>query len=326
MNFTDSSRITGVVSTDITDIGRFSVKDTFDCGQCFRWIEQTNGSFTGVYADKVLNISNIVDENGENSLRVLGATPDFVENELAKYLDLHTDYDSICAMLADKDEHLRAAIEYAGGIRLLKQEPVETIFSFIISANNNVPRIMGIINRLCRKFGKKCEEPVWNSLSQYEDVFVEDTLYTFPTLDELVQGLKVDFLEIGAGYRAEYIVQTVKILNEMAKRYDNGLRGWYQALSAMTLDEARKEMLQLCGVGPKVADCILLFSGVSMRAFPTDVWVKRVMELLYFRDNTQSAPSIKKVMSFADEYFGDLAGYAQQYLFHYARMNKLGVD
>jgi len=316
MRFVDSSDVTGSVSTDIKEVGRFSVKDTFDCGQCFRWIEQSDGSFTGVYADKVLNISNYTDEEGENALRIKGASTDFVASNLLTYLGLDIDYDEICSKLLAMDEHLCAAIKHAGGIRLLKQPLVETIFSFIISANNNVPRIMGIINRLCRNFGQKCEKPAWT----------DETFYTFPTLMELAQATKEDFLEIGAGYRAEYMAQTVKLLQSISDKYDDGMRGWYDSLCDMSLEDARKEMLQLCGVGPKVADCILLFSGANMRAFPTDVWVKRVMELLYFESDKDSSPSIKKVMSFADEYFGDLAGYAQQYLFHYARKNKLGVD
>lgn len=316
MIFVDSCDETGVISTDIKDIGRFSVKETLNCGQCFRWVEQIDGSFTGIVDGKVLNISNVLNNKGEKVLRILGVSPDFAQDYLAKYLDLYTNYDDICERLAQKDEHLKRAIEYAGGIRLLKQPLVETILSFIISANNNVPRIMGIIERISRKFGKKCDAPVW----------IAETKYSFPTLDELAQATKEDFLEVGAGYRAEYLVQTIKLLQELSANHIDGLNGWQDNLQAMSLDEARKEMLKLCGVGPKVADCILLFSGINMRAFPTDVWVKRVMTLLYFDCESTPGSSIKNVMNFADEHFGELAGYAQQYLFHYARMNKLGIN
>jgi len=194
--------------------------------------------------------------------------------------------------LAGIDKYLNASVDFGYGIRILNQEPFETLISFILSANNNIPRIKGCVEKLASAYGKK------TSLG----------LYTFPSPEDL---LNVSADEISdcchAGYRCEYIVKSVKKYNENAINVED--------LRNVSLAEAEKALRFYDGVGPKVADCILLFTGSRTDAFPVDVWVKRVIEELYL--NKES--SLKEIDAFARKYFGANAGFAQQYLFYFAR-------
>jgi len=192
---------------------------------------------------------------------------------------------------------LRKAVEYGEGIRLLKQDPFEIIVSFIISANNRIPMIKKAIDKICVKWGK----PV-----QYKN----HTYYTFPTLENLSNVTIKEFEECGTGFRAKYIKDTIERIKET-----NNLK----EIISLNDDECHKKLQEFSGIGPKVADCIMLFSMEKYSAFPVDVWVKRAMQHFYLAPDV----SLKKIRNFGREKFGVLSGFAQQYFFYYARENRI---
>lgn len=281
----------GIIVENVKDFNPIHI---FECGQCFRWRRQTDGSFTGVVRDKAANIAF----NG-GKLVISNSTFQDFKDTWFDYLDLGRDYSEIKSRLA-KDEIMRKAVEFGYGIRLLKQDLWEMVISFIISANNMIPRIMRSVDTLSRLFGR-------------ELMIGNDVFHTFPRAEELA-GSSMEKLNIcGAGFRCKYIVQTSKMVMEGAIKLSD-LRG-------MDTGKAREELMKLPGVGPKVADCVLLFSGTKEDVFPTDVWVKRVMEELYFKRTA----SLKEIQELSSEHFGELTGVAQQYLFYYARENRIGT-
>lgn len=278
----------------LEDVEHFDAKHIFECGQCFRWNREDDGSYTGVAYGRVLNVKSDYDKGTV----VLNNTnlKDF-EDIWYKYLDLGRDYGLIKNELS-KDETLRSATEYGRGIRILNQEPWELLISFIISANNNIPRISKIINVLSQTFG----EPI---------SYAGKTYYSFPTVDKLGTADREQIDLCRAGFRCKYIYQT----SMMIYKGDVDL----EKVALLDIDAARKELLRLSGVGPKVADCIMLFSMQKHEAYPLDVWVKRVTEYFYIHQDV----SMNKIQGFAREKFGSLAGFAQQYLFYFARDQKI---
>ena len=196
---------------------------------------------------------------------------------------------------------MKTSVEYGKGIRILNQDLWETIISFIISANNNIPRIKGIIERLSAKYGKEIE---WNGKKYY----------TFPTPEELKEVSVEDYRKLGLGFRDIRLYETTKMILEnkvdLQKLRENP-----------DTKEVREQLLTLSGVGPKVADCILLFSDLKrFDVFPIDVWVRRVMNDLYIKEEDETKVSKVKIEKIANEKFGNLAGLAQQYLFYWRRM------
>lgn len=273
----------------------FDPADTFECGQCFRWKKCADGSFTGIVRDRVVNIRM---QDGVMILRNSGIE-DF-QRIWFDYLDLGRDYCDIKQRLVQKDEILKKAVEFGGGIRLLRQDIWETLISFIISANNRIPMIMKVVASLSRAYGR-------------ELTLDGESFYTFPGR-EILAGVCLNELEAcGGGFRCKYISNTSKMVMEGVVDLER--------LKDMKTSDARSTLTLLPGVGNKVADCTLLFSGTKYDVFPTDVWVKRVMEELYFKREA----SFKEIQEFAAEYFGDLTGFAQQYLFYYARQNRIGA-
>ena len=195
---------------------------------------------------------------------------------------------------------MEQSILYGDGIRLLNQDLWETIISFIISANNNIPRIKGIIERISKRYGNKIE---WNA-GEY---------YTFPTPEQLGKASVEDLRNLGLGFRDVRVYETTqKVLNREID-FD-------KLHKEKNTEVVRDELLKLPGVGPKVADCILLFSTLKrMDVFPVDVWVRRVMNDLYIHNEDENKVDKKLVLSMASEKFGDLRGIAQQYLFYWKR-------
>jgi len=261
----------------IPDVRDLDLEQTLDCGQSFRWEKQNDGSFSGVAFGKYVNISL----DGTDMI-IKNAAPED-EKIWREYFDLELDYGKIRGDISKLHPVLEDAARYAPGIRILRQEPYEALCTFIISQNNNIKRIKGIVARLCESFGDEIDEGV----------------YTFPTAERLAELSPDDLAPLRAGFRNRYIIDSAKKVAshevdlELCKTAD------YEA--------ARAELMKITGVGVKVADCTLLFGMHRVEAFPVDVWMKRAMEKLF--------PGMT-----AND-FGEYAGIAQQYIFHYSRMH-----
>ena len=272
----------------------FELKDIFECGQCFRWNENKDGSYTGVINKGVLNV-----EKQDEKIIFTGLLDGNIEEIVRFYFDLNRNYEEIKRQLSIIDKYLKTSVEYGKGIRILNQDLWETIISFIISANNNIPRIKGIIERISEKYGTEIE---WKN----------EKYYIFPTPEQLGRATVEDLRSLGTGFRDIRIYETTqKVLNDEVNLDNIEKKGTI---------EAREELLTLSGVGPKVADCILLFSTLKrFDVFPIDVWVRRVMNELYIKNKDEAKVSKKEIMQIANDKFGNLEGLAQQYLFYWKR-------
>lgn len=278
----------------LTGLDSFNLSHIFDCGQCFRWNRNADGSFFGIAMGKALKIS----ENDENVIFHNTSIDDF-NNIWKEYFDFNTSYSQIKKELS-VDKVLKEAIGYGDGIRILKQDLWECVVSFIISASNNIPRIKKIVEALCCNFGEK--------ISYMDEVF-----YSFPGPEKINSLTLEDLSVIKAGFRDKYIL-------DAAEKFVSGEIS-YDMLKKMSAEDAKKTLMTVKGIGNKVADCIVLFGLSKCESFPIDVWIKRIMEYCYF----EGEEPIGKISEFAKEKFGSLGGYAQQYLFFYARENKIGL-
>lgn len=279
----------------LEEIENFDAKAIFTCGQAFRWYEESDGSFTTVHLGRVLNVLNEKDK-----VVFKGTNLKEFDEIWMDYFDLNTDYKEIRKVLSN-NEILPKAMEYGEGIRILNQNHFEMLISFIISANNMIPRIKKSIEVISMRYGKFiCEDE-------------NRKYYSFPTVEELSRATVEDLREFAkVGFRDKRIFDTVNmILNEKID-LDN--------FENLETDILREELLKFAGVGNKVADCIMLFSYKRGEVFPVDVWIKRVMEELFIKEETP----VKKISKEADRIFGKYAGYAQQYLFYYGREEKIG--
>lgn len=249
---------------------------TLDCGQAFRWERQEDGSYKGVAGGHFLHIAKIGDD------LIFKNTSEKVFNDFwVNYFDLNKDYDQICQQLKE-DKLLSSTIDEYYGIRILNQDSWEALCSFVISQQNNIKRIKLIIDRLCKAYGDE----------------VEQGYYSFPSAKRLAQLSVEDFEALGTGYRAKY-------LEKLSKDVASGNID-LEKIKNMPLEQARKELLSIYGVGIKVANCALLFGFGFYSCFPVDVWMKRVME--YYPNGLPKC-------------FDGIEGIAQQYLFHWARNN-----
>ena len=263
----------------LKNVENFDLDETFECGQCFRWRKIDIGEYIGVVRDKVLKIKKV-----ENNVILKETSEEDFKNLWTDYFDLKLNYGDVKLELSKINKTLKKACNFAPGIRILKQDPWETLCSFIISQNNNIPRIKGIIERLCRKYG--------------EHLF--DDFYSFPEA-KVIAGLKLEDLAfLKCGFRDKYIL-------DAAKKVVSGEVN-LNLISNMEIDKARFELMKINGVGPKVAECVLLYGMHRLESFPADVWIKKAMDKLF--------PKYKP----SD--FGKFAGIAQQYIYHYVRMNK----
>lgn len=249
---------------------------TLDCGQAFRWEKQADGSWSGVVKGVFLNI----DKKGDTVI-LKNTTAENYENIWKHYFDFDRDYEEICNRLK-QDSLIAPTVDEYYGIRILNQESWEALCSFVISQQNNIKRIKGIIDRLCRAYGEE----------------VENGFYSFPSAERLSKLTVDDFEGLGTGYRAKYLERLSKAVAAGEIDFDK--------IKALSLEQARKELLNIYGVGIKVANCALLFGFEFYDAFPVDVWMKRVME--YYPNGLP-------------ECFDGIGGIAQQYLFHWARNN-----
>lgn len=278
----------------IKDQPDFEPCHIFECGQAFRWEKQKDSSYTVVSNGKVINVAKEKEDIIINNTDI----EDFY-NIWQDYFDLNTDYSSIKSTL-DTDEIMETAINFGQGIRILNQDEFETMISFIISANNRIPMIKKVIENLSINFGDKIGE------------YNGKLYYSFPTYEQLAKAPIEIIRECKAGFRSERIKEAaIRIIDEKNTVYD---------LRNKSYDEALEYLLSYKGVGNKVANCILLFSMKQFSTFPVDVWVRRVMQELYVSKMT----SDKEIRKFAEDKFGHMSGYAQQYLFYYARENGIG--
>lgn len=257
----------------LTDTNCFDVNLCLQCGQAFRWKEEADGSQTGIAGGKFLKIK----QEG-NTITLYNTTMSDFETHWKNYFDLNRDYESI--IKGYTDESLAAACKAFPGIRILKQDEWEAICSFIISANNNIPRIKGIVERLCENFGDET-----------------DGGFTFPPPERLANLTVEDLAPIRSGFRAKYILDAAQKIS--SKEVD------IEAIKEMDFESAKAELLKIKGVGEKVAQCSLLYGFGRMEAFPIDVWVKRILKELY----PNGLPECIK----------GTEGIAQQYLFHWRR-------
>lgn len=250
-----------------------SLLQTLEGGQAFRWRHDENNVFSGFSGSRFLKLRQ--EEDGVTFL-------EYSEEDLPYwlgYFDTETDYSGIIERFSE-DETLRLASSENRGLRILRQEPFETLISFIISQNNNITRIKGIISRLCESFGEKCGEG-----------------YAFPTAQRLSELDENDLAPLRAGFRNRYILDAVR------KTMDNTVN--LDGIYGMSYEEGKAELKKITGVGDKVADCVLLFAYHKTEAFPMDVWIKRITAQ-YYPDGLP-------------ECMGDYKGIAQQYLFEYFR-------
>lgn len=279
----------------VLDQASFVPSHIFECGQCFNFQKEEDESYTAIFMGKIINVK---EEEGKIALRNISLA-DFYDL-FYDYFDMGTDYEKIKADLS-KDPTLAKACDYGKGIRILNQEAFETIISFIISANNQIPRIKNSIRIISERYGT------------YIGDYKGRSYYSFPEPEVLASAKVEDLREYArVGFRDQRIVDTSKIIADGYLNFEED-----QKLSTKDLGE---KLIALPGIGPKVASCILLFAYHRREVFPVDVWIKRVMEELFIKKEVPK----KQIASYADQYFGDLAGYAQQYLFYYGREEKIG--
>ena len=289
----------------INNAKSFEPKHIFECGQCFRWNLEKDNSYTGIVKNNILNV-----KKEHNKIIIKGYCTDHIQDICTDYFDLNTNYETVKQKLSKVDNYLSLSIQYGEGIRILHQDVWETLISFIISANNNIPRIKGIIERISKNYG---QEIVWNNKKYY----------TFPTVEELSKASIKDLRTLGLGFRDRRVFETTQMVKnkqidlESLEKIDN-------------IEKLREELLKFSGVGNKVADCIMLFSMKKYEVFPIDVWVKKVMTELYMpllitnheNQKVKNNISNNQILKLANSKFKNLAGIAQQYLFYWRREQK----
>ncbi|MBQ8563955.1 MAG: DNA glycosylase [Firmicutes bacterium] len=306
----------------------FQVKDfhldhIFDCGQCFRWNRGPDGSYLGIAGGRVArmhfepSISEGTTQKStgkilttEGILTMEGCTEADFHDFWYDYLDLGRDYSKIKQSLGRGDAAMRRAIRAGAGIRILKQDLWETMVSFIISQNNNIPRIKGCIEALCREFGEPVPVPdgLLDSEPDHDTIRQNSAFFDIPSPERLAALNRSDMDGCRRGYRAPYLIETARQVLEM---------GGVEAVRRK-LSEAGDCMAMLedfAGVGPKVASCIALFGVGRTDAFPIDVWMRRAMLTVYGIEENR----VREMQEYAAKYFGQYGGLAQQYLFYYIR-------
>ena len=285
----------------LNEVKNFNIKQILECGQCFRWEKINDEDYIIIAYGRVIEVLQEGDK-----VTILNSNEEDFKNIWISYFDLERDYGKIKEELS-KDEILKKSVDYGYGIRLLNQEPFELLISFIISARNSIPSIKKTIKKISERWGKEID-------------YKGEKFYTFPTPEMLKNVTEDEIRETGASFRSKYIVDTVARVNE---DLENG-EGIYNLnrIASLTDDECHSALQEFKGVGAKVSDCIMLFSMSKYSAFPVDVWVKRAMMHFY---NAEEG-SLNKIRIFARDQFKDLAGFAQQYLFYYARENNIKID
>ena len=276
------------------DVKCFNLKYTLECGQCFRWNKIDENAYIGVVKDRVLKV-----RQEENKIFVKSDKEENLEKVVRYYFDLDRDYEKLEKKIVLIDDNIAKAVKNTSGLRNLNQDFFEMLISYIISANNNIPRISKSVNEISKRYGKEIE-------------FEGKKYYLFPTPDELKDVTIDEFRECGVGFRDKYIYKTVEKINN--KEID------LEQMQKLDTEKLKAALLSLMGVGPKVADCILLFSCARQEVFPIDVWVQRIMRRLYYNNEEVSK---NEILRYARENFGENAGIIQQHLFYNVRENMI---
>lgn len=264
---------------------RINLYDIANSGQCFRWKELSPNEYAVVAFDKLLIIKQ------DHGIELMSNAEDF-SLTWRNYLDLDYDYESVLRVVQDPEDYfLRSASKFSSGIRILNQDPWECLISFIISQQNNIPRIIGIIDRLCMRCG--------DVVGEYNG----ELYYSFPTAEQIMDHY-LELRDIGVGFRDKYILDACRKINA---GYDlNRLRD-------LSAEDTIKELKSFYGVGDKVANCISLFGLGHKEAFPRDVWINRIIDKYYSGE-------------FDTSRFAGFSGVIQQYMFYYERSISHGND
>jgi len=279
----------------------FPVRDydlaaTLTSGQAFRW--QAHGdSWVSVIGARWVQLQS---STGGIVARTTADSADW--DWVAHYLQVDADLDAILAGFPD-DDAMRSAVTACRGLRLLRQDPWECLASFILSSTKQIVQIQQIVALLCERFGEPLPVPPGHKPT-----------YTFPHPERLAGVTETDLRNCKMGFRAPYLLETARAISEK--------RLVLSSLGEMPIADARVQLISLPGVGPKIADCVLLFAYGFPSAFPVDVWVMKALRGLYF---PRRKPSPSRLQHFTQTYFGRHAGYAQQYLFHYMRLHRSRV-
>ena len=266
---------------------QFSLDQTLGCGQVFRWNRTADGWWYGVIGERVIRIRQV-------GLRLTfeGAPASFITHYFSLDVDLLPIVSSI-----DRDPCIHTAISQCTGLRLVRQPKWECLVSYICSTNSNIPTIRRRIASIAQQFGKKIE-------------FEGSTYYTFPEPSSISYGEHI-LPDCKLGYRTPYVFDTSCEITDVKQ--------WEDTITALPFEDARRELMKLKGVGPKAADCILLFAFQKYEAFPVDVWIRRIMQQNYLPDLSASSHLTGReydaVRHFARQHFGEYCGYAQEYLY-----------
>ena len=267
----------------------FDLKATVTCGQIFRFIEEDD-SFTIVIKDRIINLK----EDGDYII-IESSKEEDLENIILDYFDLNTDYRKIEEEIIKKDSKIKEAIDFSKGLKMIHQDPFETLIAYIISQNNRVPSIANALNLLSMNYGEKI-------------IFKGKEYYLFPSIEKLSNLSVEDFRSCKVGFRDKYLFEIIECINnkelELDKIYD------------MTGDEALKYLVGFKGIGMKVASCILLFAYQKFDVYPVDTWVKKFMKEDYNIEGEQ------KIREFTNKTYGKYSGLAIQYMFNYKRNKK----
>lgn len=282
----------------LQEVQDFNIGQTLECGQCFHFKKITEGEYGISAYGRLLHVRQ--DSENPQSVILMDTTMEEYQNVWEDYFDFKRDYGAIKKALLAKDSELKDAIDTMWGVHILNQDFFEILLSFILSQNKQIPHIKKIVEDISREYG--C----------FLGKIGNEEFYSFPDVNTLKEVTEEDFRKLKAGFRAPYLCDAVK------KIYDGRIEK--EIFEGMNSEEAMKELMKIKGVGEKVASCVMLFSLGKRDAFPVDVWIKRIMEYLYFHEDTDKETIRRKALGM----YGEYGGYAQQYLFYYGKVHNLG--
>ncbi len=289
----------------IDKIQNFNLAQTLECGQCFHFQKISENAYEISAYGKILTV-----EEKNDSIVFYDTTESEFHDIWEYYFDFKRDYSEIQNKILKSDPELCDIVGEYSGIHILNQDFFETLISFIISQNKQIPQIKQVVRNISEKFGSKSADNI-HLKSDYKCISDYQNLYIFPTIEQASHITEDDFRACKAGFRAPYLIDAVKNVKDGKVTSDK--------ISTLSNEDALKMLMTIKGVGEKVANCVMLFSCGRRDAFPVDVWMKRIMEKRYFHEDTPK----EKIAEYGREKYGEYAGYAQQYLFIYGKNNRV---